>query len=359
MAVNFRWLAASLALLLLAPSALAQTNARTEVANAIFAASATHAAELRAADQRLRDERVRIEAVAARARAGETAARNELASLQERYVTELAKRDLAYAQEIAVFRDAVEDIAATQEGAAALARYNSGDQVGALSILDDLQRARARARAAVQDVQNAGELRQIAQLALQAIGSDGVTTQSVLGRFEAITELDPTVSSDWVQLSELYSKCARTSDSIRAAQRAVDTAGNDLERAQALRQLTTRQHAAWDADGAAASLNALVALRRKLLEASPENQSHQLHYAEALLLLVDQAGERGPAIIPIVEPLCRSVTEPRLQEWAAFVCAGVARARVHIFYDNQRLGESGPAAEALLAHVDAALARFP
>ncbi len=54
----------------------------------------------------------------------------------------LAKLDQAYAVEIVSLRKAVQDIAATPEGAVALARFNAGDEEGALAILDDPRKAR-------------------------------------------------------------------------------------------------------------------------------------------------------------------------------------------------------------------------
>ena len=52
------------------------------------------------------------------------------------------RRGSSLRAEIAVFRAAVEDIAKTPEGVAALARFNAGDEMGALAVLDDLRAAR-------------------------------------------------------------------------------------------------------------------------------------------------------------------------------------------------------------------------
>ena len=65
---------------------------------------------------------------------------------QEAFVAQLADKDRAYGQAIAVFRGAVTDIASTPEGAAALARFNNGDEVGALGILDKMRAAADKAR---------------------------------------------------------------------------------------------------------------------------------------------------------------------------------------------------------------------
>lgn len=108
------------ALLLFWPlRALAAIDAHSEVAAALYAASATHDAAERLADARLR--------------AGDAKLQARLTAAPQAYVAALSARDRAYAQEIA----------ATPEGLAALARFNAGDEAGALAILDDVRRAAA------------------------------------------------------------------------------------------------------------------------------------------------------------------------------------------------------------------------
>src|SRR5207248_2482684 len=115
-----------------AVDAKTEVDAKAEVAAALYAASATQAAAERVADAKLRAQRKVIEQLREKVRTGvlETASvRSELARAQEEYVVELAKQDRAYSEEIAVFRAAVQDIAGSPEGAAALARFNAGDEV--------------------------------------------------------------------------------------------------------------------------------------------------------------------------------------------------------------------------------------
>jgi hypothetical protein len=105
----------------------------------------------------------------------------------------LAARDRAYAQEIAIFRAAVKDIAATPEGANALARFNAGDEDGALAILDELRAALDTARQKRADIESAAEARRIAALALEARTRGKLTTAKVIARYEEVTRLDPGV----------------------------------------------------------------------------------------------------------------------------------------------------------------------
>jgi hypothetical protein len=127
-----------------ASAAIAQVDARAEIVAALYAASATQAAAERVADARMRAQRKEIEELSAEVRAGDVQRKAELTATEEKYVAALSARDRAYAQEIAVFRTAVEDIAKTPEGAAALARFNAGDELGALAVLDDLRAASPR-----------------------------------------------------------------------------------------------------------------------------------------------------------------------------------------------------------------------
>ena len=103
-------------------------EARATVAQALYAASATAAAEQRLADARISQQRREIETLrtqTATNAAMEASARarlqSQLADAQERFVQQLAERDRPYAQEIAVFRGAVQNIVSTPEGEAACA----------------------------------------------------------------------------------------------------------------------------------------------------------------------------------------------------------------------------------------------
>ena len=122
-------------------------------------------------------------------RASLDALRDQLAAREAAFVAELAARDQVYAEEIATLRRAVEDIAATPEGLAALERFNNGDEAGALAVLDQLRAARDLAAA-----------RRIARLALDARNraAEGVSTQSVIARYAEITGLDHGAHWDWV-----------------------------------------------------------------------------------------------------------------------------------------------------------------
>ncbi len=198
---------------------------RAEVASALYAASATQAAFERAADARLRAAQAEIARLAARG----ASARAELIAAQEAYVADLTQRDRAYAQEIGVFRAAVTDIASTPEGAAALARFNAGDEIGALAVLDQLRAARDRARQVRANLESAAEGRRIATLALEARARGRLDTQSVIVRYESVTLLDPNLHWDWIELTRLYIDAGRLYDAEQSARRALEIAVDPLD----------------------------------------------------------------------------------------------------------------------------------
>ena len=208
-----------------ATAAIAEVDVRAEIAAALFAASATQAAAERVADVKIRSQRKEIEELRGKVRAGDAQRKAELTAAEEKYVAALAERDRAYAQEIAVFRKAVEDIAATPEGAAALARFNAGDEIGALTVLDNLRAARDAARQKRADIESAAEGRRIATLALEARNRGKLATAQVIARYEEVTRLDPAVHWDWVELGRLYTDAGNLPAALRAARSAAGHGG--------------------------------------------------------------------------------------------------------------------------------------
>lgn len=253
-------------------------SARAEVAQALFAASATSAAAERAADARLTQQRRQIEQLQAQLKTAGGRNATLLADLtraQERFVEQLAERDRAYAQSIAVFRRAVQDIAATPEGEAALRQFNAGDEVGALAALDRIVDARERARKVQADIETAVERRRVATLALEAMGKGKQQAGDVIRRFEEVTRLDPGLHWDWVELARLYDTAGRLPDARRAAQRAAETAGSDRDLSVAMNELGDVLVAQGDLPGARARFQEGLEIRRKLAAADPSSASLQ------------------------------------------------------------------------------------
>jgi tetratricopeptide (TPR) repeat protein len=248
-------------------AAVVQVDARSEIAAALFAASATQAAAERAADAKLRAQAAEI----ARLRREGSANRTQIAALEERYVADLAAKDRAYAQEIAVFRAAVTDIAATPEGIAALARFNAGDEIGALAVLDQLRAARDKARQVRANIESAAEGRRIATLALEAQGRGRLAAAAVIARYEEVTRLDPGVHWDWVELGRLYVDAGNLPQARRAAERAAETAGDARDRSVAAGALGDVQVLQGDLRAALQSFEQIVAIIQRLAAADPSS----------------------------------------------------------------------------------------
>lgn len=272
-----------LALALAAPSlAHAQTqDARSAVAEALFAYSGTNAAVERAYDSRLVARQREIAALRTRARqsgAQQSALQAELLAVQERFASELAARDRTYAREIEVFRGAVTDIAADPAGLAALTRFNTGDELGALAALDQLRTARAAARQARNDIESAEEARRIATLALEARARGRVETAAVIARFEEVTRLDQTYYWDWVELARLYRAAVRPAEARRAVARATQTAQDERDRAIAYGEESAMYISDQDYAGALRTAEAGLAIWRRLAESGDAGHLRNLSF---------------------------------------------------------------------------------
>lgn len=295
----------ALSLLLTAPlPAFAQTptgrptpvDARAEVAAALYAASATQAASERLMDARIRTQRAEIDRLRTQVRtnaAGAAQIQAALSEAQEKFVTDLAARDRAYAQEIAVFRSAVEDIAATPEGAEALKQFNNGDEIGALEILDKMSTARDAARKKRADIESAADKRRIATLALEARTKGKLTTAQVIARYEELTKLDPGVHWDWVELGRLYEAAGNLAGALRAANRAAETAADDRDRSVAFNELGDVLVAQGDGPGALAAYRKGLAIREALAARDPGNAGWQRDLIVTLAKLTKVTGDKS------------------------------------------------------------------
>ena len=225
------WMLAPAAVVVMAPSvASATVNAQVEIGATLVGSSVTaEEVERRASAQ----DRARLAQIAelrasyqaAVAAGGAQAARvaeleAQLIARQDQLVAELEAGSGSYAREIAVFRGAVESIASTPEGVAALARFNAGDRAGAIAVLDDLRAARGAARQVRVNIESASEAREIAQLALDARGQGdpAFNTAAVIARYEEVTRLDPNNYWDWVELTRLYRAAGNGDQALRAAE---------------------------------------------------------------------------------------------------------------------------------------------
>ncbi len=227
----------------LVAASLPSYSAEAEIASALYAASATQEAAQRVADARIRElmreidglrqTAERAQATSGTNRAAAEAARLDLARAEERFVAELAARDQVYARQIAVFRAGVEDITSTPEGLEALAIFNGGDRIGALTILKDLRAAEDAAEEAGLKIRSAARARPIAALALETRNKGELATADLISLYEEITELDPSVHWDWVELGRLYMAAGRLVSAAHAAQKATETARDDRDRSVA------------------------------------------------------------------------------------------------------------------------------
>lgn len=270
-----------------------EVDANAEVAAVLFAASATQAALAKSADAKLRAQQARIQELAASLAAGDRRHRAEMTAAQEAFIRDLAARDREYAAQIAVFRGTVTDIAATPEGARALERFNAGDELGALVILDRLRATNEQMRQARARLEDAAEGRRIAQLAFEARSRGKLTTQAVIPRFEGVVALDPGVSSDWTTLIELY----RDAGQLELARKAVDglaaAAQTDDERARASAERSEVLFQLGQVVESRAAGEEALAISRRLATAAPDDSLLAFSLARNLVSLGEVARRQG------------------------------------------------------------------
>jgi tetratricopeptide (TPR) repeat protein len=270
---------------LLSAAAVAQTvrvDANAEVAAVLFAASATQAALAKNFDVRLKEKQQRIDALAAELKAGDNRHRAEMVAAQDAFVAELASKDREYAVQIAAFRSTVNDIASTPEGAQALERFNAGDEVGALAILDRLRAGNEKMRAERMRLEDAAEARRIARLAWEARLRGKVTLDTVITRFEEVVKLDPGVADDWIELERMYTEIGKLPEARKAVDSLAAAARNDRERGAALREKADVLMQQGDLVGARKAAEDAVALLRKVSTDDSGNRAAEVGYSRAL-----------------------------------------------------------------------------
>ena len=119
----------------------------------------------------------------------------------------------------------------------ALALFNDGDRLSAISILDALDEATENALEVRKNIELAARRRDTAQFALEARLNGELTTADLIGRYEEITELDPGVHLDWVELGRLYFDSGKLIGAERAARQAAEKAVDEYDNARALSEV--------------------------------------------------------------------------------------------------------------------------
>jgi len=256
-------------------------DTQMEVTTALVQSSITIEAIKKADDARCRELVARIDALTAQVKVGK-AQKADLVAAKEALISRIAEEDAGYKAEIDVFRGAVTDIASTPEGAAALARYNAGDEVGALAVLDKLRAAHDAARQERSRIESAVEGRRIAALAYDAWQRGQLQIGLVIERYKEVTTLDPDVEGAWLDLSNLFLATGDLHDAAAAAASATTAAKSDEGRARGLYYQGQILWRSGDRARALQTYAAQVALWRSLSAKQPADQGVQLQLARVL-----------------------------------------------------------------------------
>ena len=231
-----------------AQGSIADTQA--EVATVLYASAAKLVAQEKQSDDALHRQQAAIEALRSQVAAGARERRAELAAAEQAYVAKADALHRDVAVQIAILRDSVVKVTSTPEGAAALARFNAGDEAGAVGVVHALAEAQVKMLQTKSAIESAAALRPAAQLAYQAWSDHKLSAQEVIAELEEVTNLDPGVFGDWLDLATVYQSASRPADAQTAAQRAVSLATSDLEREASLGHLGDVLASMNDRDGA-------------------------------------------------------------------------------------------------------------
>jgi tetratricopeptide (TPR) repeat protein len=286
----------ALTAVLLAAASVAQEvkiDAQAEVAAALFAASATQAALAKSLDAKLKGQQEHIAQLAAEIRSGDNRHRAEIVAAQQSFIAELAAKDREYAAQIEVFRGTVTDIAATPGGVQALERFNAGDEVGALTILDQIRAGNEKMRAEKLRLEDAADARRIARLALEARNRGKITIDKAIARFEEVVKLDPGVAADWQELERMYLETGKLTEARKAVDSMAAAARNDFEHVGALRERADVLVHQGDLSGARSAAEEALKLSRRLLAADPADRDMQLQFAAVLQQFGEVARRQG------------------------------------------------------------------
>lgn len=345
-------------------------EAQAAIAAALYAASATQAAAERIADRRLREARAEIDRLQ---KEGERA-RVALVDAQQRYVADIGARDRAYTAEINVYRTAVSDIASGAEGIAALTRFNAGDELGALAVLDRLVAAREKARQTRANIETATEYRRVAALAMEARERGKLDTQAVIDRYLQVTRLDQGIVDDWLALTQLHADNGNLPRAKLAAERALQLSGDGILRVKALRHLGDVLSSQGDSTAARRAYEQSLAVAERELALAPESISvreslfqanealgklHYLqgslanskNYLERALVLARQLGSETPSnggLAANIASILQSLGHTRADQGATTEALKHYQDSLAIF---RRLATQDPDSVSLNAHV--------
>ncbi|HEX7942083.1 MAG TPA: hypothetical protein VF488_09775 [Gemmatimonadaceae bacterium] len=231
-------------------------------------------------------------------------ARDEIARQREELVAALEQRDRTLAAEVRAYREEVTKLAASPdpEKQKALQLFADGERTKALAVLDAIADARRAAHEkAVQNavrIADAAERRPTAWLAMQAHDVGEVTLDQLVGRFEQLMQLDPTMTTDWIELARLYRVRGRLADARRAAEAAYQSVprSSERDRSAVLDELGGVVLEAGDLAGAKARFEEGLAILRKLAHDNPMSAQALSDVSLSLERLGDAAVRGGDLV---------------------------------------------------------------
>ena len=249
-----------------------------EVAMALYMAPATQHATETLADAQILAQRDELEILRRNILLSETGVgvdvhglRKDFTEKTTAFIAALARRQRAYEIEVEAMRDALQAIAATDEGLDALRLFNDGQETEAVTVLDELYALNTEAGQGAWSGERLAAARSVARLAYESIELADVSAADVLERYETIVRHDPNVLMDWTQIIRLYILSGDLAGLQGSFERALESLERDEDKLSILRDLAELQAAMGDLRRAQESYQVLVQLAERLTARDPDN----------------------------------------------------------------------------------------
>ncbi|MEC9360090.1 MAG: hypothetical protein VX836_19735 [Pseudomonadota bacterium] len=312
-----------------------------EINAVIYYAAITREKANQSANDEQKRLRAKIEVLEQQLRASDNASvtrlKAELAELQRKFIASKAEASDSYAAEIKDMRANLLHLASNAERLGAISQRGDLDKLrSAREKLDSLVRGDYLQGKYASKSEYVIDLKALALLAKSDRYHGQASIDEIITRQEEITRLSPTSFDDWLALASLYAGANASHSAYQAADKALEVAETDVQKADAYDLLVDFAAKSGDPSKAISAARKSLKLKNDLRGGTQEERTKSVLKTQMTLaeLLVDNAGLSeaedviGQAFKNIKKLREKSPTAPELdaQEATLLLYLGVLRA---------------------------------